>query len=179
MDVMKSTAKIEYCVLKCRLHHNKLSQNYFKPAVTEFAPHHTEAKSAGCCSGKSHCYQCGQGRIQGGIWEMYSSHLPTTFKHVFDNYNCSIISNLFDNIKPYITPQARITETEPRKCIIFGETFRFRSKKFKQSLPRNCSKSTKMATTVCKNSKNFWGSMLLDLPRTDASKNNSAGKNYA
>ena len=35
---------------------------YFKD-VTEFALHHTEAKSAGWCSGKKHCYQWGQERI--------------------------------------------------------------------------------------------------------------------
>ena len=28
-------------------------------AVTEFVPHYTEAKPAGWCSGKKHCYQCG------------------------------------------------------------------------------------------------------------------------
>ena len=41
-----------------------------------------------------------QGRIQGGMWGM---HPPPSaiFKHVFDEYNFSIISNLFDNNKPY------------------------------------------------------------------------------
>ena len=35
--------------------------------MKEFAPHHTEAKSAGWYSGKRCCYQCGQGQIQGNV----------------------------------------------------------------------------------------------------------------
>ena len=49
---------------------------YFKTAVTEFAPHHTDVKSAGWCSGKRHCFRCGQGQIQGE--EMWGMHLPTS-----------------------------------------------------------------------------------------------------
>ena len=76
-----------------------------------------------------------------------TSSPPAIFKHVFDEYSLSIISNLFDNI----------IENEQTKCVILGETFRFRGKKFKQNLPKNCSKSAKMATTVRKFSKNFRG----------------------
>ena len=72
-------------------------------------------------------------------------------------YNFSIISNLFDNNKPY--PKARIIGNVRTKCIIFGTTLRIRSKKFKQNLPKICSISTKMATTVCKFLKIFRGSM--------------------
>ena len=87
-------------------------------------------------SGKRHWYQCGQG------W-MYTP--PTIFKHVFDEYNFSIISNLFDNNKPYTL------STHNRKCTnkihhIFSETLRFRGINFEQNLSKNCSKSTKMAT---------------------------------
>ena len=59
----------------------------------------------------------------------------------FDEYSFSIISNFFDNNKPYalrLRNQLCIT-----KCIIFGETFRIRDENFKQNLPRNCSKSAK------------------------------------
>ena len=45
---------------------------------------------------------------------------------------------------------------------MFGETLRFRGKKFEQNLPKNCSKSAKMATTVCKFLKIFRGAC----PRT-------------
>ena len=56
------------------------------------------------------------------------------------------------------------------------------AKKFNQNLPKNCSKSTEMATAVCKFSKIFWGSMPPDPPRAFFILNmlsNSAGKNYA
>ena len=51
------------------------------------------------------------------------------------------------------------------KCIILGEALRIRVKKFKQNLPKNYSKSTKIANTACKFSNFFRGSMPLDPPR--------------
>ena len=113
-------------------------------AVTEFDSHHTEAKSAGWRSGKRHCYRCGQGRIQGGMWKCIPPQ--AIFKHVFDEYNFSIISNLFDNNNSYAlsTHNRKCTN----KCIIFGETLGFKGKKFEQNLPKNSSISTKMATTA-------------------------------
>ena len=54
-----------------------------------------------------------------------------------------MISNLFNNNKPY----ARITENVRTKCIIFGEILKIKVKKFKQNLPENYSKSTKIPTT--------------------------------
>ena len=70
------------------------------------------------------------------------------------------------------------------KCIIiFGETLRFRGKNFKQNLPKNCSRSTKMATTVRKFSEVFRGRMNPYPPRAFfilyVLQNNSAGKKYA
>ena len=54
--------------------------------------------------------------------------------------------------------------------------------KTKQNLPKNCSKSSKMATSVCKCSKIFRGSMPPDPPRAffilNMLQNNSAGKNF-
>ena len=67
--------------------------------MTEFSPHYTEAKLDGWHSSKTHCYQCGQGRIQGEVEG--ASPPPALFKHVIDEYNFSIISKLFDNNKPY------------------------------------------------------------------------------
>ena len=76
---------------------------YFKTAVTEFAPHHTDAKSAGWCSGKRHCFWCGAGADSGrgdvGRGDCISP--PAIFKHVFDEYTFSTILKLFGNNKPY------------------------------------------------------------------------------
>ena len=82
---------------------------YFNTAASKFVPHHTEVKSAGWYSGKRHCYQYGQGR-------MYPP--PAIFNHVFDEYNFSIILNLFDDNKPHTlsTHNRKCT-----KCIIFSE----------------------------------------------------------
>ena len=84
-----------------RLSRSRLRQIllYFKIAVTEFASQHTEAKSAGQRSVNRHCYLCGQRQIQGEMWGMHPP--PVNFKHVFDEHSFSIISNLFDNNKPY------------------------------------------------------------------------------
>ena len=134
---------------------------YFKTAVTEFAAHHAEAKSAGWCSGKKHCYPCGQGGFRRDVGD--ASSLPAIFKHVFDEYSFFIISNFFDNNKPStLGTHNRNIRT---KCIIFGETLRFRGKKFKQNLPKNCSKSAKMAPAVCQFLKFFLGSMPPGPPR--------------
>ena len=68
--------------------------------MTEFAPHHAEVKSAGWRSGKTHCYQSPAGR--GGSRGGHGGRIPppTILKHVFDEYNFSIVSNLFNNNKP-------------------------------------------------------------------------------
>ena len=108
---------------------------------------------------------------------------PAIFKHVFDEYNFFIISNLFDDNKLYALSMHCITENLRTKCIIFGEALRFRGKIFKQNLPKNCSKSTKMATTVRKFSKTFRESMPLDPPTAFfiliMLQKISAGKKYA
>ena len=51
------------------------------------------------------------------------------------------------------------------KCIIFGEALTIRVKKFEQNLAENYLKSTKIAITVCKFSKDFPGSMPPDPPK--------------
>ena len=51
------------------------------------------------------------------------------------------------------------------KYIIFGEALRIRVKKFKHNLPENYSKSTKIAITACKFSKNFQGACPPNPPR--------------
>ena len=87
----------------------------------------------------------GQGRVQGvgrGV-----CILPLAiFKNVFDIYNFSVISNLFENNKPYALG------THNEKCAnkmhhIWRST---QIKKFEQDLPENYLKSTKIAITACK-----------------------------
>ena len=51
------------------------------------------------------------------------------------------------------SPQARIIETVRTKCIIFGEALKIGGQNYKQNLPENYSKSTKIAITACKFSK--------------------------
>ena len=61
---------------------------------------------------------------------------------------------------------ARSTENVRTKCIIFGEALRNRVKKFKQTLPENYSKNTKIAITACKFSKIFRVSMPPGSPQS-------------
>ena len=85
-------------------------------------------------------------------------HPPAIFKHAFDVYNFSTILNFFHRYKS----SARIIKNVRTKCIIFGEALRIKVKKFKQNLPENYSKSTNIAITASKFSKNFLGSMPTD-----------------
>ena len=87
---------------------------------------------------------------------------PAIFKHIFGEHNFSIISNLFDNNKPYALSTHNRKCSLRTKCIIFGAILRIRGKKFKQNLPKICSNHSKMATTVCTFSKIFPGSMPPD-----------------
>ena len=85
---------------------------------------------------------------------------PVIFKNDFDVYNFSVISNLFDSYKPCAL--TRIIENARTKCIIFDEALTIKVEKFKQNLPANYSKSTKIALTACKFSKLFRGNMSPD-----------------
>ena len=87
---------------------------------------------------------------------------PVIFKNVFDAYNFSIISNLFDSYKPYAS-KARIIKNVRTKCIIFGEALRIWCQKIKQNLPQNYLKNTKIAITACK-LLNFSGGACLRSP---------------
>ena len=85
---------------------------------------------------------------------------PAIFSNVFDAYNFSIISSLFDSIMPYaISTHNRKVRT---KRIIFGKALRIRVKNFKQNLPENYSQNAKIAITVCKFLKFFRESMPPD-----------------
>ena len=88
---------------------------------------------------------------------------PVNFKNVFNVYIFSVISNLFDRNKPFaLSNKACIIENVRTKCIILGEALRIKVKKFKHNLPETYSKSTKIAITASKFSKNFPGGMPLD-----------------
>ena len=104
------------------------------------------------------------GADSGGMDEgMYSPH-QLFFDYVFDKYNFSIISNLFNDNKPYAL--AHIIENVRTQCIILYlvkySLLKIIVKKFKQSLPEKCSKNTKIAITACNISKFF----LRSMPRT-------------
>ena len=63
----------------------------------------------------------------------YASPHQPLFNNVFDEYNFSIILNLFDNNNPlHLASINRHVET---KCIIFGEGFKIRGKIFQQNFP--------------------------------------------
>ena len=55
---------------------------------------------------------------------------PAIFKNIFDAYNFSEISNLFDSYKPYAL-STHIIKNVRTKCIIFGEALRIKVKQFK------------------------------------------------
>ena len=152
--------------------------------MTEFAPHYAEAKSAGWWSGKRLAEKerrkekpnwlvgvvardivIREGRVGFRRDVGDASHPPTIFKHVFDEYSSSIISNLFDNNKSYALSTRNTAENVRTKCIIFGKHSDLGAKIFKQNLPKNYSKSAKMATTVFKFSKIFRESMPPEPPK--------------
>ena len=70
----------------------------------------------------------GQGRIQG--W-------GTFFNNAFDEYDFSIISNLFDNNNSYALYRYTEIENVRKNCIIpvFGEDLKNKGKIFKYNLP--------------------------------------------
>ena len=68
----------------------------FKTALTEFNPHYTEAKSAVGVVVRDIVIIASRGGSRGDVLP-----LPAIFKNAFDEYNFSVISNLFDNSKPY------------------------------------------------------------------------------
>ena len=108
------------------------------------------------------------------LWPGAYPLLPAIFKNLFDEYNSSIISNLFDsNVSLRPTPYARIIESARIKCIIFGEALRIKLKKCKQNLPEIYLKSTKIAITACKFSKFLRRSMPPHPPSTFVSQSAS------
>ena len=80
-----------------------------------------------------------------------------SYRHITLATAVTTILNLFDSNKPYAL------STHNQKCgnkirVIFGEALRIRVKNFRQNLPENYSKSTKIAITASNFSKFFQGS---------------------
>ena len=92
----------------------------------------------------------GQGRIQG--W-------GTFFNNAFDEYNFSMISNLFDNNNSYALYRYTEIANVRKNCIVpvFGEDLKIKNKIFKYCIicHKTCSRSTKMAIVEWKFSKIF------------------------
>ena len=89
---------------------------------------------------------------EGSVEEYASSHQPFSKIFLMHIYNFCVISNLFDNYKPYALSTYTI-ENVRTKCIIFGEALKIKVKQFKRNFPNNYSKSIKIAITECKFSK--------------------------
>ena len=86
---------------------------------------------------------------------------PAIFKSVLDVFNFSMTSKLFDSNKPYaISMHYR---KRANKMHHISQSTQNRVQKFKQNLPENYSKSTKIAITAYKFSKIFRRSMPPDL----------------
>ena len=76
--------------------------------MTKFAAYHAEAKSAVDVVVRDIVIRAGRGGFRGDVGD--ASSPPAIFKHFFDEYSFSIISNLFDKNKPYTL------STHNRKC---------------------------------------------------------------
>ena len=66
---------------------------------------------------------------------MWGAHLPPPFNNIFNEYNFSIISNLFDNNDPCALNTYKRKTREQNVSQLFGEELRVRGEKIKQNLP--------------------------------------------
>ena len=91
---------------------------------------------------------------------------PSTysFNAVFDEYNFSIISNLFDNNHLYALSTHKSKMCEQNVSYLVKD-LELEAKKLNRICHKNCSKSSKMAITVSKFLKTFRESIPPDPPR--------------
>ena len=83
----------------------------------------------------------------GGMWRMHSP--PVIFNTVFDEYNFSVISNLFDNSTSYALSTHKSEMCKQNASYrYYVKNSELRAKSLNKTCVRNCSKSTKMAITV-------------------------------
>ena len=91
----------------------------------------------------------------------YASPSPAIFDVIFDEYDLSIILNLFDNNDPYAVNTHK-WKMWGQNTLYLAKDSELGVKKLKKLYLENCSKSTKTAITVSKFKKIFRGSMTLD-----------------
>ena len=92
-------------------------------------------------------------------------HPPAySFNAVFDEYNFSIISNLFDNNRLYALSTHKSKMCEQNVSYLVKDV-ELEAKKLNRICHKNCSKSSKMAITGSKFLKPFRGSIPPDSPR--------------
>ena len=72
------------------------------------------------------------------------------FCFIIAKWKCVSCRRLLKKFCSYALGTHSLTKNLRTKCIIFGEALRVRVKKFKQTLPENYSKSTKIAITAFK-----------------------------
>ena len=86
---------------------------------------------------------------------------PYSFNAVFDEYNFSMISNLFDNNHLYALSTHKSKMCEQNVSYLVKD-LELEAKKLNKICHKNCSKSAKMAITVSKFLKTFRGSIPPD-----------------
>ena len=92
-------------------------------------------------------------------------HPPSySFNAVFDEYNFSIISNLFDNNHLYALSTHKSKKCEQNVSYLVKD-LELEAKKLNRICHKNCSKSSKMTITVSKFLKTYRGSIPPDPPR--------------
>ena len=89
---------------------------------------------------------------------------PYSFNAVFDEYNFSIISNLFDNNHLYALSTHKSKMCEQNVSYLVKD-LELEAKKLNRICHKSCSKSSKLAITVSKFLKTFRGSIPPDPPR--------------
>ena len=94
-----------------------------------------------------------------GSNQKYDCGAPTLYSKIYGVG----LRNVFHKKNTY-KPTNRLDQwfTTGQKCIICSNVLKIRGQNFQQNLPENCSKSTKLAITVCKFSNVFRGAC----PRT-------------
>ena len=86
---------------------------------------------------------------------------PYSFNAVFDEYNFSTISNLFDNNHLCALSTHKLKMCDQNVSYLVKD-LELEAKKLNRICHKNCSKSAKMAITVSKFLKTFRGSIPLD-----------------
>ena len=98
------------------------------------------------------------------IHQHTNQKLPPCFTYTFTNISDIHSQNTRSKSKNNFYLH-KFSTTHAAKNTTQNEVLRIRVKKFRQSLPEKCSKSTKIAIAACNISKIFWGSIPSDPPK--------------